>query len=871
MKNIKKLLELVILIICLPQLHSQSVTAKAIFEQYLSQALNFAKVYPREKAYLHFDNTSYYVGDTIWFKAYVTLAGQQTPSMISRPLYVELIDQTGHIVEKQIIKIDQGEGHGQFVLPSSTLSGYYEIRAYTRWMLGFKEAQCFSRTFPIYEQSKELKNVRSINTYNLNPAMQQRPQAKKELSLRFFPEGGQLVKNVGTVIGFLAESRTEGNVSISGSVIENSHEVSIFQTKHDGMGSFKYTPSGEKAVATVLYKGKKYYFDLPDALPSGYVLNVSNKPGALAIRIACNSETNFNDTLAVFFSHDGIPIAYRLVYCTADSPQEFIIRTKDLAGGVNQISLISKAGTTLCDRFCFVMPKPSLDIQLSELKQIYNPYALIKCNFQVTDITGKPIKGSLSVAIRNGLQSDYAKYENNLYTDLLLTSDLKGYIHQPGYYFEGASVEKQAELDNLLLIHGWKKYDISQLIGTTPYKPSQNPETKLILYGQVKSTILKNELKDILVSVVAKSDSTIIAGKTVTDSHGQFEIPIEDFENSMEAVFQTQRNEKSGKKMTTIMLDRNFSPALKEYSFNEWHPTWENVKRWKELANINDSVYSDSVQKNKKFHLLNDIIITAKKRNEETNTHIYEKSIDAFYDVCQEVNRMRDEGKEVKTLPEFMENLNPYFYWDRQNDSCTYEQKPICYFCNGHILSPIEVTTMLTEIDGLQSIYICKGANAFNGGLLSNNLNSTISNHLSANNDVSSSSGLSSNSPRDFDHGQKINIMELSKYAIFYLVSLPNRDIVNKQQSAARGTRQTIIQGYNHPLEFYFPVYNDTLPLITEDNRRTLYWNPSVVTDEQGKASITCYNNQYSSPIIIDAEILSNGKVGTITYSTLPY
>ena len=171
MKNIKRFLALVILIICLPQVHAQSVTAKAIFEQYLNQALNFAKAYPREKAYLHFDNASYYVGDTIWFKAYVTLAGQQIPSMISHPLYVELIDQTGHIVEKQIIKIDQGEGHGQFALPLSTLSGYYEIRAYTRWMLGFKEAQCFSRTFPIYEQSKKLQNVRSINTYKLNSSM----------------------------------------------------------------------------------------------------------------------------------------------------------------------------------------------------------------------------------------------------------------------------------------------------------------------------------------------------------------------------------------------------------------------------------------------------------------------------------------------------------------------------------------------------------------------------------------------------------------------------------------------------------------------------------------------------------------------------
>ena len=101
--------------------------AKVVFQQYMNQAQTFANNFPREKAYLHFDNTSYYVGDTIWFKAYVTLAEKQTFSLISRPLYVELVDQTGHIADKQIIKLTQGEGNGQFILPHSMLSGYYEV------------------------------------------------------------------------------------------------------------------------------------------------------------------------------------------------------------------------------------------------------------------------------------------------------------------------------------------------------------------------------------------------------------------------------------------------------------------------------------------------------------------------------------------------------------------------------------------------------------------------------------------------------------------------------------------------------------------------------------------------------------------------
>ena len=149
--------------------------AKTVFTQYMNQAQTFANNFPREKAYLHFDNTSYYVGDTIWFKAYVTLAEKQTFSPISRPLYVELVDQTGHITDKQIIKLTQGEGNGQFILPRSMLSGYYEVRAYTRWMLAFNEPQYFSRTFPIYQLANSDKLERSITTYELSPSMENRP------------------------------------------------------------------------------------------------------------------------------------------------------------------------------------------------------------------------------------------------------------------------------------------------------------------------------------------------------------------------------------------------------------------------------------------------------------------------------------------------------------------------------------------------------------------------------------------------------------------------------------------------------------------------------------------------------------------------
>lgn len=821
--------------------------AKVIFEQYMNQAQTFADNYPREKAYLHFDNTSYYVGDTIWFKAYVTLAEKQVFSSISRPLYVELVDQAGHVTDKQIIKLSQGEGNGQFVLPQSMLSGYYEVRAYTRWMLAFSDPQYFSRTFPVYQLSHSDQLERSISTYELSPSMEKRPEETREkLSLRFFPEGGQLVEGVTSQVAFKAESKNEGNIQLSGTLYtKEGQEITSFETLHDGMGAFEYTPSALPAIAKVNFQGKQYEFTLPKALPSGYILKVGNNAGAISVTVSCNAATP-QDTLAVFISHQGRPHAYQLIHCQANKPQQFTVLSRKLPAGVLQISLLNRAGNTLCDRFIFASPRAPLQISPKGLKEIYAPYAPIRCELQLNNAIGEPIPGKLSVSIRDAVRSDYMEYDNNIFTDLLLTSDLKGYIHQPGYYFTESSLRKQKELDILLMVHGWRKYDMTQQIGISPFTPLQLPESQLVLYGQVKSTILKNKLKDIALSVMVKRDAEIITGQTVTDENGHFSIPLEDFEGSMEAVIQTRKVGKERNKDASILIDRHFSPATRAYGYKELHPEWGNIAHWQQEAEKFDSLYMDSIRRVDGLYLLDEVEIKSKRRRQSTNmaTKINEQSIDAYYDIRQAVDQLRDNGKVVTTIPEVMEKLNPLFYWDRKDNSCTYRQKPICYIMDNKILSSTEVNMMLTEIDGLASIIISKGTGGVDDEIIQNT-------KMSNSNDV--------------------DVSKLDKYSIFYLIPLPRHDVLNKHETAALGTRQTVMQGYTPALEYYSPAYPDKeLYMDKADKRRTLYWNPSVQTDENGKAVIECYNNQYSTPLIIQAETLSNdGKLGSVTYSTV--
>ena len=55
-------------------------------------------LFPEERVYLHFDNSAYYLGEEMWFKAYIMSGENDTPTTMSRVLYVELVAPDGYVV-----------------------------------------------------------------------------------------------------------------------------------------------------------------------------------------------------------------------------------------------------------------------------------------------------------------------------------------------------------------------------------------------------------------------------------------------------------------------------------------------------------------------------------------------------------------------------------------------------------------------------------------------------------------------------------------------------------------------------------------------------------------------------------------------------
>ncbi|MCE9148735.1 hypothetical protein [Bacteroides thetaiotaomicron] len=873
-------------ILCTANVYAQS--SDTIFSRYFRYAQNFADSYPREKVSLHLDNASYYLGDTIWFKAYVVTAEQNLPTTISKPLYVELLDQLGNVVERQIIQLTDGEGTGQIILNNTFFTGYYEMRAYTKWMLAFDNPSCFSRVLPVYRKRlSDEETPRSIATYRMDASMKQRPKDKeKKFTVRFFPEGGQLVKGISSIVAFEATSRDKGAADVEGTVVlPSGEELAHIRSLHDGMGYFEYKPEEKAGVAKIDYEGSTYQFDLPEALPQGYVLRIDNRREMLDITVARSSQA-MKDTLAVFVSSQGRPYKCMTLDFEDELNCQFRISTKELPPGVQQISLVNLKGETLCERFCYVMPRSSMLLACKTDHALYRPFEPVTCRIKVRDHLNRPVQANLSVSIRNGVESDFREYDHSIYTDLLLVSDLKGYIHQPGFYFENQSAERFKMLDVLLLVRGWRKYDLSRLIGKRPFLPRYLPETSLTLYGQVESYFGK-ALRNVGVSILARRDSVSIAGMTKTDSLGYFSAPVDGFSGSMDALIQTRNEGKKWNKQAVVKLFRNFEPSLRKLDYYELNPEWKETGDLKQLLDTLDIAYKDSVF-GPDHHLLDEVVVNAKRLNLLLKqTERFEKEILGYYNITQVVDKMRDKGEAVYNLPMLLKELNPNF---RLSDSLSlhYNNSRVLFIVNGGVLSYGKTDYVLDkDVDAIKSIMLyydqAGGESVFVMNKQSNRVTKFTANNFWSgrwqDGDLSElplQDAIGADSGPDALWGEKDRKtmkkgpLQKSSVVVCSITTIDDWD-PNKTYKARRGIRHTYIQGYNEPLEFYSPAYPDGAPLYTEDSRRTLYWNPNVKTNRKGEVVIQCYNSDNSAPLIINVETLYKGSPSSLNIYSIDY
>lgn len=405
----------------------------------------------QEKVFVHTDKTFYLAGETLWFKAYDVDAYFNRPMPFSDVIYVEVTGQDRRPVFQARIAVREGAGNGSWSIPASITSGNYILRAYTAWMKNFSPEFYFQQPLSI------------VNTVNASGVDTVRRRA---YDIQFFPEGGHLVQGFGARLAFKVVDQDGNGVDCDGALIDQRKDTLVrFRSNRFGMGSFVFTPQpGEHYIASIKVAGDSTMTrELPVIDRQGYTLQLEEADrDRIKITVRCTPEQH--DGVVYLFTHTRHLFKnFRTAYLT-NGQTVFFIEKAALGDGISHITLFNSAKRPVCERLYFKLPERTMHLAVQGLSAGYPTRQKIELSLLTTDPAGQPVTGdlSMSVFLLDSLQS---VPQQNILNYFLLTSDLRGWIECPQWYFDDPGSATAAALDDLMLTQGWTRFNWENILG----------------------------------------------------------------------------------------------------------------------------------------------------------------------------------------------------------------------------------------------------------------------------------------------------------------------------------------------------------------------------------------------------------------------
>lgn len=884
---------------------------------FFKTASNFDRTYPREKVYLHLDNSAYIEGDSIFYKAYVVRASSLLPTTLSHVLYVDLLNADGQLMEKQLLEIDSlGQADGCFSLKLPVRAGYYEVRAYTREMTNWGSEACFSRVVPVFTSSNpNEKTERTADTDILQLSIPE-PEPSRRVSmaaprpyrmmdnksrlLNFYPEGGWRAQGVEQRVAFkLTDGRGNSTADTIHIFDNEGNHVATAPTEHEGMGLFTLPATFNDGYAMIAGEGltkqlRERKFNLPHPEASFALLAAHTNEGLLVTITTANAQAAqkllglalFNREKTCYF--DTLTVGLEGV--------ELLIPEKALRAGVSRIELFDTDGLSLASRMIWTQPSASesrrVNAHVRQNKATYGPLAPAALDILLTDKQARPLSTTFSISVRDQASNLTDTEDGGIEADLLLASELKGYIHRPDFYFAKNDATHRHLLDLLLMVQGWNASTFEVMCGKDTFQLRQPIEDKLILRGTLYKLNNKFEPQpNFTLDFKAYSlKGGSIEGTTTTDKDGRFTFESNvNFSGDYIAQF-VSRNSNGKRRWGKLTIDRWFAPQPRplyatDLQLNMPTPidstTIENKLKTIETFEWKDTL-SYAVN-----HTFKEVEIKARKKYKGFTGSRYTwnggekhgmERATKYFNIEWAVEELKDRGHDCQehifsTLG-YMENAlesSQYVTASAENPSINELQGQEG---NTPSTSPLEqedkrelsgsekdlndwlntVTFKGREMKGIYYDNVMVGGQGSKG---TNNFDAAHSRNFaeSTSETIKSVSIVGSNLHDDAVTGQeKRNSTENYK---MYIYSLPEayrfRD--------GKGIDRRRIQGFARRTAFYSPRYNAADLPTDSDLRRTLYWNPSVKTDKDGRANVTFFTN--SRPLqLLDITIRGIGNRG---------
>lgn len=826
---------------------------------------------PKEKLYLHLDKPFYGAGEKIWFKGYLVNAITHQDNAQSNFIITELINRSDSIVERKKIRRDSLGFHNAFTLPATLPAGDYYLRGYSNWMLNEDPDFFFSRNIKIgnsidntivssieyqqeddthytakikftsnvqavfenttikylYLENGKIKNKGkkktdengwiSISLPDLKSPVARRievefddpqyiykrtfhlPVFTNDFDVKFFPEGGALINIPHQNVAFKAQGADGFSKEIEGFLFNSKGDtLTNFRSEHNGMGIFTMNPVNNETYYVTVRTNDSITkrFDLPAIEPKGISIAMSHYKQEIRYEIQKTEATEWPQKLFLLAHTRG-----KLAILQPINPKRTFGKMNDslFTEGITHFMLIDEQGNALSERLIFVPDHKPNQWQITTDQPTYGKREKVSLQIAAKDSEGNPVEGTFSVSItdRKSIQPD--SLADNILSNLLLTSDLKGYVEDPAFYFLNQDARTLRSIDYLMMTHGWRRHKMENVLRTPSLNFTNYIEKGQTISGRIMGFFGANVKKGPICVLAPKYN---IIATTETDKKGQF-IVNTSFRDS--TTFLVQARTKKGFAGVDILMDPPQYPVAthKAPYFNGATTFMEDY-----LMNTRDQYYMEGGMR---VYNLKEVTVTA-KRERPSSKSIYTGGINTY---TVEEDRLQGYGQTAfdaaSRLPSVTITNGSEIHIRNNSEPAIIVIDDIVYEDASDILKDIQVSDM-------SSISLLRGADA----------------------------------------------VILGPRASGGAVVITLKDPRNLPARPAQGIITYTPLGYSESVEFYHPTYDtpEKKNAQRSDFRSTVYWNPELRLDAEGKATIEYYTPDSTAPedIIIEG-VDKNGKV----------
>lgn len=447
--------------------------------------------YPQERLYLQFDRSVYNPGETIWFKAYIFSAN--APSLISKTLYTELTDAKGNVLQRITAPFIMSGAAGSLDIPAN-INGPVIVRAYTKWMLNFDSSYLYTKEISIIVPPKNVSKLPAASQSKINTAITQ-----PSFVLQFFPEGGDLVQNVESRVAFKATDKFGIPVNVTGEITDSKGtKITSFSSVHDGMGTFNLKPEINGEPYKAIWKDRQNQTHetlLPSAKPTGIVLQVDNLLNQTDFNIKHSSATPYPFVYVVAQMNQ--QLLYRAKALLTKTSVSGVIPIQGIPAGIVQITVFDPDERPIAERIVFANSSDYAFI--TDLNPAVKDLDKRKKNVIQIDVPDT-IACNLSVAVTD---ADINPSEpDNIYSHILLTSEIKGFVYNSSYYFSSDADSVANNLDLVMMTNGWRRFKWEDALAGRYPKLNYLPENYISIEGQVhglnKALLTDKEINTII-------------------------------------------------------------------------------------------------------------------------------------------------------------------------------------------------------------------------------------------------------------------------------------------------------------------------------------------------------------------------------------